>query len=50
VFKELSARLDEQLAALDRLASTELAALNSMLAKKKVEPIKDGVPPSPLQK
>jgi hypothetical protein len=50
VFKELSARLDEQLAALDRLAATELAALNSMLGKKKVERIKDGVPPSLLQK
>jgi photosystem II stability/assembly factor-like uncharacterized protein len=45
VFKELSARLDEQLASLDRLARTELAALNTMLAKKRVEPIKDGVPP-----
>jgi hypothetical protein len=49
VFKELSARLDEQLAALDRLAATELAALNSMLAKKRVEAVKDGVPPMPLQ-
>ena len=45
VFKELSGRLDTQLAQLDSLARTDLAALNRMLAKKKLEAVKDDVPP-----
>ena len=44
VFKELSGRLDTQLAQLESLAKTELAALNTMLAKKKLDAVKDGVP------
>ncbi len=47
VFKELSAKLDLQIAAVDTLAKTDLAALNTMLAKKKIEPVKDEVPPPP---
>lgn len=39
VFKDLSARLDAQLARLDALVTTELAAFNSELVARKVEPI-----------
>jgi photosystem II stability/assembly factor-like uncharacterized protein len=45
VFKDLSERLDKQLAQLDSIVKTDLAALNTMLAKKKIEAVKDGVPP-----
>jgi photosystem II stability/assembly factor-like uncharacterized protein len=45
VFKDLSERLDKQLAQLDSIARTELAALNTMVVKKKLEVVKDGVPP-----
>ena len=45
VFKDLSARLDQQLAALDALVKTELPALNKALAGKKLAPVTDGVPP-----
>ena len=38
-------RLNNKLAALQGLAKTDLAALNTMLAKKKIEAVKDGVPP-----
>jgi photosystem II stability/assembly factor-like uncharacterized protein len=40
VFKELSSELDVQTAKLDRVLKTELAALNSMLAGKNLDPIK----------
>ena len=46
VFNDLSERLDKQLAQLDAIAKTELAALNRMVAKKKLEVVKDGVPPA----
>ena len=45
VLKELSGRLDAQLAQLDSLATADLAALNKLLAKKKLDVVKDGVPP-----
>jgi len=40
VFKELSGRLDEQLAKLDKLLKAELAAVNKEFIKKKVEAVK----------
>jgi len=40
VFKELSGRLDEQFAKLDKLVKAELAAVNREFVKKKVEPVK----------
>ena len=49
VFKDLSERLDKQVAALDALVKTDLPALNKALAGKKLEPIKDGVPPAPSE-
>ncbi len=39
VFKELSGRLETQLAALDALLDSDLAAFNKLLAKKKLEPV-----------
>ena len=45
VFKDLSERLDKQLVQLDSIAKTDLAALNTMLVKKKIEAVRDGVPP-----
>jgi hypothetical protein len=45
VFKDLSTRLATQLTALDTLVKGELPAMNKALAGKKLEPIKDGVPP-----
>jgi photosystem II stability/assembly factor-like uncharacterized protein len=45
VFKELSARLDKQLARLESVAKSELPGFNKILAGLKLEPIKDGVPP-----
>jgi photosystem II stability/assembly factor-like uncharacterized protein len=44
VFKELSAQLDKQLAALDSLVKTDLAAFNQMLVKKKLAPITPAQP------
>jgi photosystem II stability/assembly factor-like uncharacterized protein len=44
MFKDLSARLDKQLARLDALVKSDLAATNTLLAGQKLEPIKDGVP------
>ena len=41
VFKELSGRLDKQLARLEGMLTTELAAFNKLLADRKLEPIKD---------
>jgi photosystem II stability/assembly factor-like uncharacterized protein len=45
VFSDLSERLEVQLAQLDTAARRDLAALNAMLAKKKIPAIKDAVPP-----
>ena len=45
VFKELSERLDKELARLDALAKSDLAAFNAQLTGLGLEPIKDGVPP-----
>jgi photosystem II stability/assembly factor-like uncharacterized protein len=44
VFKQLSSRLDKELARLDALATSELTAINRHLAERKLEPIRDGVP------
>jgi photosystem II stability/assembly factor-like uncharacterized protein len=41
VFKELSGRLDKELARLDALVKSDLAALNKLLADQKLEPVKD---------
>ncbi|HEX6973619.1 MAG TPA: hypothetical protein VF147_04420, partial [Vicinamibacterales bacterium] len=49
VFKDLSERLDKQIGALDALVKAELPALNKSLAGKKLDPIKDGVPPAPAE-
>jgi len=40
VFKELSGRLDEQLAKLDAIVKLDVPALNKELAKKKMERVK----------
>jgi photosystem II stability/assembly factor-like uncharacterized protein len=45
VFKELSDRLEIQLAQLDTLAKKDLAALNTMLSRRQIQAITDGVPP-----
>ena len=45
VFKDLSGRLDKELARLDALAKSDLAGFNALLTKRKLAPIKDGVPP-----
>ena len=45
VFKDLSGRLDKELARLDALAKSDLAGFNALLNKRKLEPVKDGVPP-----
>ena len=42
VFKDLSSRLDQQLARLDALARTELTALNKILAAQKLKMVGDG--------
>ena len=42
VFKDLSSRLDQQVARLDALVRTELTALNKILASQKVELVRDG--------
>jgi hypothetical protein len=44
VFKELSSRLDQQLATLDSLAKSDLVTFNKLLAGQKLEPVQDGVP------
>jgi photosystem II stability/assembly factor-like uncharacterized protein len=41
VFKDLSSRLDQQIARLDALARTELTALNKLLAGQKLETVGD---------
>jgi hypothetical protein len=45
VFKDLSARLDAEVARLESLVSTDLAAFNQRLAAAGLDPVKDGVPP-----
>ncbi len=45
VFKELSGRLDKQFGQLDSLFSIDLANLNKLLQRKKLEPVKDALPP-----
>ena len=45
VFKELSERLDTELGQLDTLFSVDLPAFNKLLARKKLEPVKDALPP-----
>jgi photosystem II stability/assembly factor-like uncharacterized protein len=45
VFKELSSRLDQQLARLEAVVKNELPALNKLLTDQKLEPVQDGVPP-----
>ena len=45
MFKELSGRLDKELARLDALAKSDLAGFNTLLTKRKLAPVKDGVPP-----
>ncbi len=42
VFKELSGRLDQQLARLEGMLKTELPAFNKQLTDRKLEPIRDG--------
>ena len=41
VFKDLSARLDKELARLDALAKSDLAAFNTLLSELKMEGIRD---------
>jgi hypothetical protein len=43
VFKDLSARLDKQLARLDTLVKTELPALNKFLTEQQLEAVKDEI-------
>ncbi len=54
VFKELSGRLDKELARLDALVKGELAAFNKQLSASRLEPVKDAAgspaPPSPPQR
>jgi hypothetical protein len=45
VFKELSARLDAQIAKLDAAVKTDLPALNKLVVSRKLTPIKNEVPP-----
>jgi hypothetical protein len=46
VFKELSARLDKQLARLAEVAKSDLSSFNAQLAAANLDPVKDGVPPA----
>jgi photosystem II stability/assembly factor-like uncharacterized protein len=51
VFKELSGRLDKQLARLEGFLKTELPAFNKVLSDQKLEPIKDdGVSGDPVRR
>ena len=47
VFKQLSARLDKELARLDALVKGELAAFNKQLSAARLEPVKTAPPASP---
>ena len=49
VFKDLSARLDKELARLEAVVKADLPGFNSLLTGLKLEPIKDGVPPAGTQ-
>ena len=49
VFKDLSARLDKELARLEALVKADVPGFNSLLTGLKLEPIKDGVPPAGTQ-
>jgi photosystem II stability/assembly factor-like uncharacterized protein len=46
VFKELSGRLEKELARLESLVHNDLGALNNLLSKAGIEHVKDGVPPA----
>jgi photosystem II stability/assembly factor-like uncharacterized protein len=50
VFKELSGRLDKQLGQLDSLFSIDLANLNALLQRKKLEPVKTTLPQNTEEK
>ena len=45
VFKDLSARLDQQLARLESIAKSDVTAINTQLTGLKLEPLEDRVPP-----
>ena len=45
VFKDLAARLDQQLARLEAIAKSDLPAINTQMAGLKLEPLEDRVPP-----
>ena len=45
VFKELSDRLDKQFGQLDSVFSIDLASFNKLLARKRLQPVKDTLPP-----
>ncbi|MEO7272990.1 MAG: glycosyl hydrolase, partial [Vicinamibacterales bacterium] len=45
VFKELSGRLDQQLARLEAIARTDVTAMNTRLTGLKLDPLDDRVPP-----
>ena len=45
IFKDLSARLDKEVAKVDALVKTDLSTLNTQLTAQKLEPVKDGVRP-----
>ena len=49
VFKDLSARLDKELARLEAVVKADVPGFNSLLTGLKLEPIKDGVPPAGTQ-
>jgi photosystem II stability/assembly factor-like uncharacterized protein len=46
VYKELSRRLDNELNRLESLVGSELPAFNKLLSDRKLEPLRDGVPPA----
>jgi hypothetical protein len=41
VFKELSGRLDAQIARVQKTLETDLAAFNKLLASKRVDPVRE---------
>ena len=49
VFKDLSARLDKELARLEAVVKADVPGFNALLTGLKLEPIKDGVPPAGTQ-
>lgn len=46
VFKELSGRLDKELARIDALVKNDVASLNNLLSKAGIDHVRDGVPPA----